>query len=125
MSHFTTIQTQIKDIDALRHAVHEMELTLLSNAQARGFVGGTTIGEYVVKLKGPYDIAVNRQPGGAYALSCDWWDGHVEKEVGKNFGKLLQIYGVHKATMEAKKKGYSVIRKAQQDGAIKLTLMSL
>ena len=125
MSHFTTIHTQIKDIDALRQAVQEMELCLLSNAQARGFVGGTTKGEFVISLKGPYDIALNKQPDGSYGLTTDLWDGHVEKEVGKDFGRLLQLYGVHKTMLEAKRRGYSVIRKAQQDGAIKLTLMSL
>ncbi len=50
--------------------------------------------------------------------------GHVEKEVGKNYSKLLQLYAAHKAMREARKKGYSVIRKAQADGAIKLTLLA-
>jgi hypothetical protein len=30
----------------------------------------------------------------------------VEKEVGKGYGKLLQLYGVHKATIEPRKKGF-------------------
>ena len=37
MSHFTEIKTQIKDIEALRLAVQEMGLTLLQNAEARGY----------------------------------------------------------------------------------------
>ena len=37
MSHFTSIQTQIKDVDALRSAVEELGLTLLPDAQARGY----------------------------------------------------------------------------------------
>ena len=37
MSHFTTIQTQIKDVEALRAAVTEMGLQLISNTTARGF----------------------------------------------------------------------------------------
>jgi hypothetical protein len=48
----------------------------------------------------------------------------VEKEVGANFGLLLQLYGVHKATAEARKKGFSVLRKSQPNGAIKLTLLA-
>jgi hypothetical protein len=47
----------------------------------------------------------------------------VEKEVGQGYGKLLQLYGVHKATIEARKKGLSVLRRQQQNGAIKLVLM--
>jgi hypothetical protein len=49
----------------------------------------------------------------------------VEKEVGQGYGKLLQLYGVHKATMEARKKGLSVLRRQKQDGSIKLVLMGV
>ena len=123
MSHFTTIKTQIKDINALRSACTEMGLTLLQNAEARGFANQNKRGDYVIKLKGPYDIALNQAKDGSFELTTDWWDGHVEKEVGTNFGKLLQLYGVHKATIEARKKGLSVLRRAKTDGSIKLILM--
>ena len=125
MSHFTTITTQIKDVDALRAAVAEMGLQLIPNSTARGFYQQTLNGEYVIRLKGPYDIAVNQQPDSTYGLTTDWWDGHVEKEVGSNFGRLLQLYGVHKATIEARKKGFSVLRNQQPNGSIKLVLATL
>ena len=125
MSHFTTIKTQIKDVAALRAATNELGLTLIPNAQARGFINHTIKGEYVIRLKGPYDIAVNQQPDGTLGLTTDWWDGHVEKEVGANFGRLLQLYGVHKASQAAKKKGLSVLRKPQPNGSIKLILATL
>ena len=123
MSHFTTIKTQIKDINALRSACTEMGLTLLQNAEARGFANQNKRGDYVIKLKGPYDIALNQVKDGSFELTTDWWNGHVESEVGANFGKLLQLYGVHKATIEARKKGLSVLRRAKTDGSIKLILM--
>ena len=84
-----------------------------------------TKGHYVVQLKGPYDIALNKQPDGSFALTADLWQGHVEKEVGQGYGKLLQLYGVHKATMEARKKGLSVLRRQQQNGSIKLVLVGV
>ena len=125
MSHFTTIKTQIKDVTALRSAITELGLELLQNSNARGYVSQTMKGDYVVRLKGPYDIAVNRQPDGTFGLTTDWWDGHVAHEVGPNFGRLLQLYGVHKATLEARKKGMSVQRKPQPNGSIKLVLATL
>ena len=125
MSHFTTIKTQIKDIAALRSACAELGLTLKQNAQARGYYENKTKGDYVIKLKGPYDIALNQQPDGSFGITADLWQGHVEKEVGQSYGKLLQLYGVHKATMEARKKGLSVLRRPQQNGAIKLVLMGV
>lgn len=125
MSHFTTIKTQIKDVEALRSAVNELGLQLIPNSTARGFYQQTLKGDYVIRLKGPYDIAVNQQPDGTFGLTTDWWDGHVEREVGTNFGRLLQLYGVHKASMEARKKGYSVLRNQQHNGSIKLILATL
>ena len=125
MSHFTTIKTQIKDLEALRNALEEMGLSIVTNGEARGFVTSTTKGEYVIRLKGPYDIALNKQSDGTYGLTTDWWADHVEKEVGKNYGKLLQLYGVLKAMLEAKKKGFTANRKTQPNGSIKLTLASL
>ena len=122
MSHFTTIQTQIKDLDALRSALGEMHLPLLTNTQARGYSTQSMTGDFVIRLNGPYDIAVSRHPDGTYGLTTDWWAGHVEKEVGAKYGRLLQLYGVHKATREARRKGLSVRRKAQADGSIKLSI---
>ena len=125
MSHFTTIKTQIKDIEALKSACSEMGLPVLEKAQARGYYENKTQGDFVIKLTGPYDIALNKQADGTFGLTADLWQGHVEKEVGQGYGKLLQLYGVHKATMEARKKGLSVLRRQQQNGAIKLVLMGV
>ena len=122
MSHFTTIETQIRDIAALREACRELGVDLQEHAVARGYGGNQHKGEYVIKLKGPYDIALNRQPDGSFGLTCDWWDGHVEREVGANYGRLLQLYGVHKARTEAQRKGYTVRRQTLGDGAIRLVI---
>lgn len=124
MSHFTTIHTQIRDLGALRSACAEMDLVLLRNAKARGFGKIKRQASHVIRLKGPYDIAMERKPNGAYELTTDWWAGKVQKEVGKNFGRLLQLYGVHKANLEARKRGYRVLRENQADGNIKLTLQA-
>ncbi len=122
MSHFTTIQTQVRDLDALGHALGELGLTLHEKTQARGYAGNQLKGDYVIRLQGPYDIALNQTPDGSYGLTTDWWDGHVAKEVGANFGRLLQLYGIHKTTIEARKRGHFVQRKAQRDGSIKLVI---
>src|SRR3974377_1660112 len=122
MSHFTEIKTQIKDIEALRLACQELGLTLLQNAQARGYYENKTKGDYVIQLKGPYDIALNKQPDGTFGLTADLWNGHVEQEVGPSYGKLLQLYGVHTPMREARRKGHMVRRSQQKDGAIRLVI---
>ncbi len=126
MSHFTTILTQIRDVDALADACAELGVELLRDTEARGFANSTRHGELVVRLKGPYDIAANRaNPNDGtepYELTTDWWNGHVEREVGPNYGRLLQLYGVHKTMREAAKKRLRVTRRQETDGSIKLTL---
>ena len=125
MSHFATIKTQIKDIDALQCACRELGVELLAKTQARGYGGNLRRGDYVIRLKGPFDIAVNHQKDGTFGLTTDWWAGHVEKEVGANYGRLLQLYGVNKASREARRKGYTVARSTLKDGSIKLAIGGL
>ena len=125
MSHFTTIHTQVRDIAALQAAVTELGLELLENTSARGYADNQLKGDYVIRLKGPYDVALNRNEDGSYGLTTDWWNGHAEQEVGAKFGRLLQLYGVHKTVSEARKRGHYVQRKAQQDGSIKLVIGGL
>jgi hypothetical protein len=122
MSHFTTIKTQIKDIQALRSACDELGLSLVQNGKARGYSTNKTKGDYVIRLKGPYDIALNQQPDGSFGITADLWEGYVEKGVGKNYGKLMQLYAVHKAMREARKKGHLTRRSQQNDGSIKLVI---
>jgi hypothetical protein len=122
MSHFTTIHTQVRDLAALRTAADELGLELLEQTTARGYSTNRIPGDYVLRLKGPYDVALNRNPNGSYGLTTDWWNGHVAKEVGPEFGRLLQLYGVHKTMLEARKRGHLVQRKAQPNGAIKLVI---
>jgi hypothetical protein len=52
MSHFTTIETQVRDLDALRQALGELGVTLHENCNARGYAGNTLRGDYVIRLKG-------------------------------------------------------------------------
>ncbi|MEX2579787.1 MAG: DUF1257 domain-containing protein [Verrucomicrobiales bacterium] len=137
MSHFVTIQTQIRDVSALEDACAELGVELLRDAEARGYANQTRHGELVVRLKGPYDIAANRESKtcesdndgdngtenpAPYTLTTDWWDGHVEKEVGPRYGRLLQLYGVHKTLREARRKRLRVTRRQETDGSIRLTL---
>ena len=122
MSHFATIQTEIRDIQALRAACHELGVLLLDNANARGYGSNHRHGDHVIRLKGPYDVALNRGGTGTYGLTTDWWGGHVEREVGTNYGRLLQLYGVHKTVLEARRRGFSVGRQQQKDGTIKLSI---
>jgi hypothetical protein len=124
MSHFTTVQTQVRDLDALHDACVELGVKLVPNTNCRGYAGVARQAPHVIKLKGPYDIAVEPHPenDGSYSLTTDLWDGHVAKEVGVGYGRLLQSYGVHKTIREARARGLRTTRRVEADGSILLTL---
>jgi hypothetical protein len=122
MSHFTTIETKIHDLDALRAACAELGLEVAERAQARGFGRNTRSGRHVIRLAGPYDVAVNPIGKGEFALETDLWAGHVERELGPGLGQLRQLYAVHKASAEARKRGLRVRRSILSDGRIRLNV---
>ena len=124
MSHFTTIQTQIRDLTALAEACSELGVSLVPDADCRGYAGITRKAPHTIRLKGPYDIAVepSKANDGTHGLTTDWWDGHVAREVGVGYGRLLQSYGVHKTEREARLRGLRTTRRVETDGSILLTL---
>ena len=122
MSHFTHIETLIRDKVALKDACTELGVELHENTQARGYAGQNYDGELVIKLSGPYDVALNKREDGNYQITADLWAGHVEKELGQDYCKLKQMYGIHKATREARCRGLSVRRRDVGQGKIRLTL---
>ena len=125
MSHFTEVKTQIRDIAALKAACAELGLEVLQDAEARGYSSNRIHGDHVIRLNGPYDVALQREDSGSYRFVADLWQGHVEQELGKGFGRLKQLYGVHKATIEARRKGLNVRRRQLPNGSIRLALCRL
>lgn len=106
MSHWTNINVQIRSLESARAACRELGVDLIvaqpgQQVQARGYNGLTRSAEAMIKLAGPYDVALNRQADGTYTMACDFWGGHVAKQLGKNCQKFTQLYGVHQAIRSA------------------------
>lgn len=120
MSHFTSITTSIKDMEALKTAAGALGLSVVENSKARGYAGQKIKADFVIQLKGPYDIALIKQPNDTYEIVTDWWGGHVEKEVGPKAGQLLQNYGVACAMKVAKERGLEVQHEKMSDGTIRI-----
>ncbi len=105
MSHFVSISLKIKDIEALRRAVNVLGYTLIENAIARGYRNKKA--DYVIRLSGPYDVAVVRK-GDYYELEADFWQGHVERELGKGLSKLKREYAKQLALAVAEQNGFEL-----------------
>ena len=125
MSHFTKIDVQITDVSALLGACAELGLELQYNAEARGYGNNRRKGRYVIRLSGPYDIAINPDKDGHWQLETDFWQGHVERELGTNLGKLRQAYAVRKTMAEAQKRNLRVRRKKLPDGRVRLAVSGM
>ena len=105
MSHLAEIKTQIKDIEALRSACQELGLALLPNAEARGYYENKTKGDYVIRLRGRYDIAINKQPDGSYGLTTDLWDGPSKRRSVQNTGSSCGSTGSTKRPSKPGRRG--------------------
>lgn len=106
MSHFSKINAQINDEEALRAATNKMGLNLIPNGMCRYYYG-TEKADIVIKLPGKYDLALTKQ-GNHFNMKADLWNGQVEQYVGPNAGILMQQYAVEKARIEAFKKSLAV-----------------
>jgi len=93
-----------------------------SNVKGRTY-GGTMIDcDAYIKLDGPYDVILTRQPNGSYKMETDFWAGSVANEIGENGKRLVQMYGVCRAEQAARKLGHAVTRQITKSGAINVLI---
>ena len=102
MSNFTTVEAPIRDLVALVYACVGLNLNLIPDAWCCGHGGTVLQAAFVIRLRGPHDIAVDFpvESGGTYVLTTDWHDGHVAREVGVGCGDLLEAYDFHRTRRE-------------------------
>ena len=112
MSHFTKVTTEIRDLETLKKALSKMNLKLEKNTECRYYYGIENR-ENVIKLPGPYDVAIEYKEDGTYNLDADFFGGFVEIIIGSKGDKLLRYYAIEKLKNEAKRKGYKVFEKSE------------
>ena len=131
MSHYSEVQIEFRDRAALVAALERLGLKgkVEVNQEAKflyGYQGDRREqqGHIIIRRQhvglAANDIGFQRQSDGAYRA---WISDFDRKENGYNeawLGRLKQAYGVEKAKVEAKKKGYRVTEQKQDDGRIRL-----
>jgi Protein of unknown function (DUF1257) len=136
MSHMTTVQTQLKDLDAVRAACAALGWTLVAQQPVRYYQGPGPRCDYVLELTSEpqlartYNLGLLRQADGTYQILCDnSMAGPVIREPGTLGGQTPRILGALKQqyaravlTRQARRLGARVIERQQADGTILLTM---
>lgn len=75
MSHFTRVQTVIRDQvlleDTLTQLHHRFKVG--ERVPIRGYLGNTEYGQVVIDTGSQYDIGYQRQTDDSFAVCADWW----------------------------------------------------
>jgi hypothetical protein len=111
MSEIVTGTVEVTDINALKAACEEMGITFVENATSyKGWCSQYPCTHKIIPKEQHgrgLEIGIG-STGKAFVLS---YDHFLDKEIGAGASRLLQLYTVHKATMEAKRRGLVVQRK--------------
>ncbi len=116
MSHVVTVKTEVRDPVAISAACRRLGLPEPTYGMANLFEGEAT--GLLVRL-----------PGWLYPVACDTATGELKFDnyngswgPQEHLDRFMQSYAVEKATIEARKKGHSVIEQSLADGSVKLTI---
>ena len=116
MSHIVTIHVQVTDLEAIRSACRR--LNLKEPVHGRVVLFETEVEGVLVAF-----------PDWLFPVVCVLDTGELKYDNFQNawgdekhLHRFVQMYGVEKATLEARRKGYSVIEQPLGDGSIKLTV---
>ncbi|HBN78755.1 MAG TPA: DUF1257 domain-containing protein [Planctomycetaceae bacterium] len=116
MSHIVTIQTEVRDLQALRSACSQLGLPEPVHETVKLFTSEAT--GYAVRL-----------PDWNYPVVCDLVAGQVHYDnfngrwgEQRHLHRLLQRYAVEKTVLEARRRGHCVMERPLTDGSIQLTV---
>ena len=117
MSHIVRIQCEVRDREAVSRACRRLELPEPFEGEAKVF---TTLKKgLLVQLK-----------DWEFPIVCDLASGQGRvRQLRRTIGAIasastssFRLYAVEKATLEARKRGHSVVEQPLADGSIKLTI---
>jgi len=127
MSHWSTVETEFTNEDCLIDALKEMfpEHKVVKNASVSGYQNSQKA-DVVLEAKGEgyrtYDIGFRKNKDGRFTQVADWWGLDWLGNQNKFQDKLKQSYAKATVKKQAKKFGWSIKQKQQEDGTVKLLL---
>ncbi len=114
MSHFTTVETKIKNLQLLKRVLKELGYTYTEaeagqTVQVRGYQGQKTEAELVIHASKTYDIGVKVTEKGVVFVS-DWWGVETTRGVTEEtfVNQVVQRYSYHTVMDALEAKGYTI-----------------
>jgi hypothetical protein len=122
MSHVTTIDLEIKDLEALKAACNRLGFAYLSDVkQYRAYYGYQKCDHCIRIPEARFEVGIQTQGGKSTLLWDNYYTGRLEEKLGIGAGLLKQAYAAEVTTRAARRAGYSVYER-QDEGRIALTI---
>lgn len=127
MSHFTTVETKIKNLVSLKAALKDLGYTFTEGEQGvevRGYLGQKDLAELSIHASKTYDVGVKKTTTG-YEFVADWWGVETTRGVTQEeFVKTVtQRYAYHEVLSEVARQGYTIeTDEVQTDKTISITV---
>ena len=116
MSHVVKIETQVRDVNAIRQSCIRLQLEPPVHGSFELY-NSTEIG-WAVNLRGwKYPVVCKVETG---EIAMDNYKGRWGEP--SRLDELIQQYAVEKTKIEARRQGHSVIEQKLEDGSVKLTV---
>ncbi len=127
MSHFTTVETKIKDLVCLKAALKDLGYEFAEAEQGvtvKGYLGQTETAELSIHASKTYDVGVKATANG-YEFVADWWGVETTRGLTQEafVREVTQRYAYHKVLSEVAKQGYTIeTDEVSEDKTISITV---
>jgi len=123
MSHFSSIKTQIRDLNALKKALSDLEVDWKAGPHpVRGYQGDTRTAEVVIEQDNGYDVGFGWN-GQEYELVADLQYWKQPLTVNRFLSQVTQKYAINTVLSTTADQGFQVSEQVNnQDGTVRLVV---
>lgn len=123
MSHFSSIKTQIRNINSLKASLEDLGINWKQGpSSVRGYQGKTSQAEIVIEQENNYDIGFSWN-GQEYELVADLQYWQQPWTVDGFLQRVTQGYALHTVLTQSSQQGFNVTEQQKnEDGSIRLVV---